>query len=180
MGQKSALIAGCNVTGDFLIEQAIESFRAANGVVLDILVNNSGGGHNMPLLDSQVAVAKKMSYMNLFGLVAVTQAFAPLLIASRESIVNIGSYKAAVNLLTDQLPIELSTFSVTEVADTMVGELAFKNAINVQAYAEEVAKNVIKSSPKKIRWLGGDVFLIWLAGAFGWATTWASPVSGFT
>lgn len=54
----------------------------------------------------------------------------------------------------------------------MVGELAFKNAINVQAYAEEVAKNVIKSSPKKIRWLGGDVFLIWLAGAFGWATTW--------
>lgn len=59
--------------------------------MLDILVNNSGGGHNMPLLDSQVAVAKKMSYMNLFGLVAVTQAFAPLLIASRESIVNIGS-----------------------------------------------------------------------------------------
>jgi 1-acylglycerone phosphate reductase len=71
-----------------------------------------------------------MSYVNLFGLVAVTQAFAPLLIASRGSIVNIGSIvgkflslgksyynasKAAVNLLTDQLPIELSTFSVTVV-----------------------------------------------------------------
>lgn len=45
----------------------------------------------MPLLDSQVAVTNKMFDVNLFGLVAVNQAFAPLLIASSGIIVNIGS-----------------------------------------------------------------------------------------
>ncbi len=102
--------------------------------------------------------------------------------------------KTAVNLLTDQLLIELSTLNVKVVnietrsvltrfmeklarsrrlppnslyslakqaaEDVKIGEIAFKNAMNVEPYAEEVAKNVSKSSPKKIQWLGGDVFLI--------------------
>jgi 1-acylglycerone phosphate reductase len=72
----------------------------------------------MPLLDSQISVAREMFDVNVFALVAVTQAFAPLLIASKGTVVNIGSIvgkfpfpwqgfynasKAAVNLLSDQL-----------------------------------------------------------------------------
>lgn len=163
--------------------------------------------------------------VNVFALVAVTQAFAPLLIASKGTVVNIGSLvgkfpmpwqgyynasKAAVNLLSDQLRIELSPFNVKvinvvtgsvltkfldnlatppslppnslyspakkEVEDVMVGDRAAKNAVKVEVYAEDVARNALKSSPKKVQWLGGDVFMIWLASAFGWETIWVSPL----
>jgi 1-acylglycerone phosphate reductase len=175
----------------------------------------------MPLLDSDVAVAKKMFDVNVFALIAVTQAFAPLLIASKGTIVNIGSIvgkipfpwqgyynasKAAVNLLSDQLRIELSPFNVKvinvitgsvrsnfiqnlataprlpsnslyfpakeEVEKLMLGELALQNAMEVDAYAEGVANNVLKSSPKKIQWIGGETFSVWFGHTFGWATIW--------
>ena len=179
----------------------------------------------MPLLDSDVAIAKKMFDVNVFALVAVTQAFSPLLIASKGTIVKIGSIvgkiplpwqgyynasKAAVNLLSDQLRIELSPFNVKvvniitgsvltrfmenlasrlppnslyspakkEVEELMLGELALENAMKVEAYAEGVASNALKSNPKKIQWIGGETFLIWLGDTFGWATIWVSLLSG--
>jgi short-subunit dehydrogenase len=181
----------------------------------------------MPLLDSDVAIAKKMFDVNVFALVAVTQAFSPLLISSKGTIVNIGSIvgkfplpwqgyynasKAAVNLLSDQLRIELSPFNVKvvnvvtgsvltrfmenlaspprlpqnslyspakkEVEELMLGELALENAMKVEAYAEDVASNALKSNSKKIQWIGGETFLIWLGDTFGWATIWVSLLSG--
>lgn len=48
-------------------------------------------GYSIPLLDSDMSVAKKMFKMNVFGVVTVTQAFAPLLIASKGTIINIRS-----------------------------------------------------------------------------------------
>lgn len=68
--------------------------------------------------------------VNIWGLLAVTQAFAPLLIASKGTIINIGSIagfvpspwqglynasKAAVNLLTDNLRLELSPLGVKAI-----------------------------------------------------------------
>ena len=65
--------------------------------------------------------------VNVFGVIAVTQGFAPLLIASKGTIVNIGSIagycpvpwqgfynasKAAIHLLSDQLRLELLPFGV--------------------------------------------------------------------
>lgn len=67
---------------------------------------------------------------NLFALIAVTQAFAPLLIAAKGTVVNIGSIvgefpapwqglynasKAAVNHLTDQMRIEFSPWGVKAI-----------------------------------------------------------------
>jgi 1-acylglycerone phosphate reductase len=181
----------------------------------------------MPLLDSEVAIAKKMFDVNVFALIAVTQAFSPLLIASKGTVVNIGSIvgkfplpwqgyynasKAAVNLLSDQLRIELSPFNVKvvnvvtgsvltrfmenlaspprlppnslyspakkEVEELMLGELALENAMKVEVYAEGVASNALKSNPKKIQWIGGETFLIWLGDTFGWATIWVSLLLG--
>ncbi|KAI9037197.1 uncharacterized protein KD926_000770 [Aspergillus affinis] len=86
--------------------------------------------NHMPLLDSDIAVAKKVFDVNVFAVVAVTQAFAPLLIASKGTVINIGSVlgkmplpwqgfykasKAAVALITDQMPIELSTWGVDAI-----------------------------------------------------------------
>jgi 1-acylglycerone phosphate reductase len=68
--------------------------------------------------------------VNVFAVITVTQAFAPLLIASRGTIINIGSIagnfpmpwqgyynasKAAVNLLISQLRIELAPFNVNAI-----------------------------------------------------------------
>lgn len=43
------------------------------------------------MLDSDIEVARKMFDLNVFALIAVTQAFTPLLIASKGTIINIGS-----------------------------------------------------------------------------------------
>lgn len=68
--------------------------------------------------------------VNLFAVIEVTNAFSPLLIASKGTIVNIGSVagkfpyawqgyynasKAAINFLTDQLRIELKPFGVNAI-----------------------------------------------------------------
>jgi hypothetical protein len=87
----------------------------------------------MPLLDSDVSVAKKMFDVNVFAVVTVTQAFAPLLIAAQGTIINIGSVlgkmplpwqgyynasKAAVAMLTDQMRIEFSPWKVRAILVT--------------------------------------------------------------
>lgn len=132
------------------IKQAVENVQKATGGTLDFLVNNSGqgtyvpgipkgvrimliirfAGYGLPLLDSDISQAKKLFDVNVFAVIEVTRAFAPLLISTKGTIVNIGSVtgkfpmlwqgyynasKAAVNLLTDQLRLELSPFGVNAV-----------------------------------------------------------------
>ncbi|KAB8297997.1 hypothetical protein EYC80_001770 [Monilinia laxa] len=116
-----------DVTDATSIKAAVERVKLETGGTLDFLVNNSGAGYSMPLLDTEVSVAQKMFDVNVFALIAVTQAFAPLLINSKGTIINIGSIaglspsywqgyynasKAAVNLITDQLRVELEPFGV--------------------------------------------------------------------
>lgn len=112
------------------IAQAVESVRALTGGTLDILVNNSGYGYISPLLDTDISEAKKLFEVNVFAVIEVTKAFSPLLIASKGTIVNIGSVagkmplpwqgyynasKAAIHLLTSQLRFELSPFDVKAI-----------------------------------------------------------------
>ncbi|KAL2838988.1 hypothetical protein BJY01DRAFT_219563 [Aspergillus pseudoustus] len=126
-------IVQLDVTDETSIKQAVSTVKAATGGYLDILVNNSGSGYSMPLLDSDVSVAKKMFDVNFFAVVTVTQAFAPLLIASQGTIINIGSVlgkapfpwhgyynasKAAVALLTDQMRLEFSPWKVRAILVT--------------------------------------------------------------
>jgi 1-acylglycerone phosphate reductase len=84
----------------------------------------------MPVIDSDLYAAREMFDVNVFALVGTTKAFAPLLLASKGVIVNIGSMlgfapfpyqglynasKAAVHILTDNLRIELEPFGVRVV-----------------------------------------------------------------
>ncbi|KAF5872415.1 putative short-chain dehydrogenase protein [Botrytis fragariae] len=119
-----------DVTDSTSIKEAVDSVSLKTGGKLDFLVNNSGAGYAMPLLDSEVLVAQKMFDINVFALVAVTQAFSPLLIFSKGTVINIGSIagispgywqgyynasKAAVNLITDQLRLELEPLGVKAI-----------------------------------------------------------------
>ncbi|KAL2429979.1 Short-chain dehydrogenase/reductase [Exophiala dermatitidis] len=47
---------------------------------LDIVVNNAGGGYNMPVADISVPDAKALFDLNVWSYISVTQAFLPLLI----------------------------------------------------------------------------------------------------
>ncbi|TVY55514.1 Short-chain dehydrogenase cctT [Lachnellula cervina] len=113
----------------------VASIEKAVGVVgrdggrLKYLVNNAGRGLIGPLLDGGVGceVERKLWEVNYWGVLAVTRAFAPLIIKEKGAVVNIGSSaglvnlpwqgiytssKAATNLLSETLRLELEPLSV--------------------------------------------------------------------
>jgi 1-acylglycerone phosphate reductase len=119
------------------IEACVASVADLTGGSLDILVNNSGAGYNMPLSDTDIAEARKCFDLNVWAPLAVTQAFLPLLLESSHGamIVNntsiasvmpmpmqgiYNSSKAAAAMLTDNLRIELAPFNV-KVVDLKTG-----------------------------------------------------------
>ncbi|KAI0877413.1 NAD(P)-binding protein [Hypoxylon argillaceum] len=94
---------------------------------LDILVNNAGRTFLMPIVDMDIAEAKKVYDINVWSHIAVTQAFMPRLLESKGMIVNqtsIGacgtlpfqavynSSKAALSMMSDTLRLELEPFGV--------------------------------------------------------------------
>ena len=80
-----------DVTSSTSIAEAVETVKVETGGKLKYLVNNAGGGYTMPTLDADLEKVKKMYDVNVFGVVAVTQGFAPLVIAAKGAIVNISS-----------------------------------------------------------------------------------------
>lgn len=111
---------------------------------LDILVNNAGTMMTMPVSDTSIQKAKDMFDSNVWGPIAVTQAFLPLLLDSKGIIVNntsigaamaapfggaYGASKAALSLLTDTLRLELAVFGI-KVVELRTGVVGPTNMIN--------------------------------------------------
>lgn len=100
----------------------------------------------MTLMDSNLATARKMFDVNVFGLVAVTQAFVPFMLKSKHArIVNMSSVsgrvpvpwqtlynssKAAVEAISDNLRVELLPFGI-QVINVMAGGVGTKFFNNV-------------------------------------------------
>lgn len=85
------------------VRGAVAEVSKLTGGTLDILVNNAGGGYQMPLLDADLDEARKLFEVNVWGVLAVTQAFAPLLIeaaaqGSQARVVNVGSIVSRLNV----------------------------------------------------------------------------------
>ncbi|OKL62227.1 hypothetical protein UA08_02237 [Talaromyces atroroseus] len=104
---------------------------------LDILVNNAGSGHCMPVADVSIAEAKKCFDLNVWSYIAVAQAFLPLLLKSKGTIVNQTSIasvfnfpfqasynasKAAMAIFSDAMRRELQPFGIT-VVDLKTGNV---------------------------------------------------------
>jgi len=83
--------------------------------------------YSMPLLDAKLDSVRKLFELNVFGVLGTTQAFAPLLLKSKGTVVNISSVasfsplpwqgpycatKGALNQLSDTLRQELEPFGV--------------------------------------------------------------------
>ncbi|GAB1205256.1 hypothetical protein APSETT445_003929 [Aspergillus pseudonomiae] len=83
-----------DVTDSKSIESAVEAVTAKTGGKLNYLINNSGQSLVLPALDTNIEDAKKLFDVNVWGVVAVTQAFSPLILATKGTIVNIASLSA--------------------------------------------------------------------------------------
>jgi 1-acylglycerone phosphate reductase len=62
-------------------------------------VNNSGTGINLPALDTPIEEAKKVFDVNFWAALAMTQAFAPMLVKAKGCIVNNASLNGVVPLV---------------------------------------------------------------------------------
>ncbi|KAJ6003092.1 NAD(P)-binding protein [Penicillium sp. IBT 35674x] len=94
-----------------------EAVRVAedHGVGLNVLINNAGIGYTMPLLDVDIKVAQQTYDTNVWGVLRITQAFAPLLLRSIYT-----SFKSAITAISDTLRLELAPIGIN-VLTVMVG-----------------------------------------------------------
>ena len=94
---------------------------------LDYLVNNAGRNYNIPALDVNFSEVQATFETNVFSVMRMCQAFAPLLIQAKGTIIQIGSVageipyvfgsaynasKAALHAYSDTLRVELALFGV--------------------------------------------------------------------
>jgi 1-acylglycerone phosphate reductase len=86
------------VTSRESIEQCVLDVQKRTGGTLDVLVNNAGADFVIPLLDTSIEEAKKLYDVNVWGILATTQAFAPLLIKAKGTVCNISSIAATMPL----------------------------------------------------------------------------------
>ena len=77
-----------DVLSSHAIAAAVASVETATGGTLDVLVNNSGAVLIMPALDMSIDEAKQLFDTNFWSMLAMVQAFAPLLIKAKGYLVN--------------------------------------------------------------------------------------------
>jgi 1-acylglycerone phosphate reductase len=114
--------------------ESIEALKAEivsrTGGKLDFLVNNAGRNYTVPALEVEMHEIEATFAVNVFAVMRMTQAFAPLLIEAQGTIAMIGSLagempyvfgsvycasKAALHGYTDTLRLELKPFKVRVV-----------------------------------------------------------------
>ncbi|KAM0279896.1 hypothetical protein ACHAQH_004336 [Verticillium albo-atrum] len=138
-------ILALDVTKSESVASCVAEVDSKSGGKLDLLVNNAGGALFGPLVHARIEDAKALYDVNVWGLLATTQAFVPLIIGAGGVILNISSMagavplawqgiynssKAAVTFLSETLKIELEPLGV-RVVTAMVG------ATNTQIYSNK-------------------------------------------
>lgn len=105
---------------------------ASKITALDILVNNAGANYQMPVVDLDLSGAKAAFDLNVWGQIAVTQAFLPLLlksphgglIANQTSAASLlpvpfqsvyNASKAALGMFSENMRLELAAFGIKVV-----------------------------------------------------------------
>lgn len=84
-------VLALDVTSQESIDAAVAAVSKHTGGTLDYLVNNAGCQVIMPMLDLDMDQTKQMYDVNVFGVIAVTKSFAPLIIEAKGTIANLAS-----------------------------------------------------------------------------------------
>ncbi|TRM70476.1 hypothetical protein BD626DRAFT_533720 [Schizophyllum amplum] len=128
-----------DITSDANVAEARDEISKRTGGSLDVLVNNAGVAYSSTVADCDMDKVRWLFEVNVFGHYATTRAFIPLLIKSKAGLVMFnsslaslvpipfnsvyGASKAAVNLLSDTLRVELAPFGV-KVVNLITGNVA--------------------------------------------------------
>ncbi|KAI0176509.1 putative short-chain dehydrogenase/reductase [Hypoxylon sp. FL1284] len=140
LSSRSVEVVALDVASPASVAACLAHVRARTGGRLDVLVNNAGVISVGPLMHASVDDARRLYDVNVFGTLAVAQAFAPLLaraggggvmlnvssLAGATAMAWQGVYnssKAALTFLSETLRIELEPVGV-RVVTAMVGEIA--------------------------------------------------------
>lgn len=122
------------------IKCAVEMVAKQTGGTLNYLVSNAGRNHFMPILDEDLDMVRNLFEVNFYGPLAITQAFAPLLIKAKGMAVYItsvsgyinipfmGTYaasKRSIELAAETLRLELAPFGV-DVLEVVTGAVKTK------------------------------------------------------
>ena len=85
-----------DVTSSSSIAAAVKAIETETGGELHCLINNAGYLYVMPALDIDMAEAKRVFDVNLWGALAMIKAFGPFLAATKGSIINISSVSGCI------------------------------------------------------------------------------------
>ncbi len=88
-----------DVTIPKTISQCKDTVAKRTGGKLDVLINNAGVEFLSPLLEVDIADAKRLYDVNVWGPLAMVQAFAPLLIEAKGIISNQSSIDAVLSMV---------------------------------------------------------------------------------
>lgn len=86
-----------DVTSSSGIQETLDIVTKITGGKLHYLINNSGVSYVMPGLDTDIEEARKMFDVNLWGALAMIQAFHPLVSAAKGCVINMGSITGLLN-----------------------------------------------------------------------------------
>ncbi|KAJ6442724.1 nadph-dependent 1-acyldihydroxyacetone phosphate reductase protein [Purpureocillium lavendulum] len=117
------------------IKAAVQAVSDKTGGTLDCLISNAGRNHFMPILDEDLDTVRNIFEINLVGPMALTHAFAPLLIKAKGMAVYVtsisgylnipymGTYSASkrgLEIVAETLRLELAPFGV-DVLEVVTG-----------------------------------------------------------
>lgn len=86
-----------DVTSTISIQATLDNVTKIAEGKLHYLINNSGVSYVRPMLDTDIEEARQMFDVNLWGVLAMTQAFFPLLRNAKGCVVNMGSITGVLN-----------------------------------------------------------------------------------
>ena len=90
-------VLALDVTDAAQISHVVEDVTAKTNAQLDVLINNAGANYTMPVLDASLEDGKKLFDANFWGMIAMCQAFAPLLVRAKGTVVNMSSIAGELN-----------------------------------------------------------------------------------
>lgn len=133
-----------DVTVQEEVDAAVETISKA-GRGLYGLVNNAGVGSGGPLIDVDEASIRWLFDVNVFGVIKVTKAFAPLIIESKGRIVTIGSI-AGILTWVGGGDYTMSKHAIEAFSDTLAREMARfdvkASVIQPGNYNSEISKTI--------------------------------------
>lgn len=110
-----------DVTVPQSIRQCKDKIAKRTGGKLDVLVNNAGVESQSPLLDVDITQAKELYEVNVWGPLAMVQAFAPLLIEAKGIISNQSSIDGALSMAwAGKSTSTLRTFNLCQKIDILL------------------------------------------------------------